>query len=171
MYLAFSFVLFFGGYAIFRFVIQCIEESQEDKLAPVKLPVSQSILRSLNPACWGGRHRTVAGQAYVRQAYPILRRARGKSPLKISVRGGAFGVFPNPFRPQQVHCDVIWYQYEVKGTTFWGKFQFPFGFDTLEQARAIAQTMIGKSIPIHYDPNTPEDSKAVFPSIMQMLNL
>jgi hypothetical protein len=52
-----------------------------------------------------------------------------------------------------------------------GKFQFPFGFDTKEQATAIAQTMIDKTIPMYYDPDAPEDSKPIFPSIMQMLNL
>ena len=170
MYLLYALFFLLGGYAIFRFIKQCIEESQEDKLAPVKLRGRQSILRSLNPARWGGRYRTMAGQAYVRQAYPILRRGQGRFLWKVSVSGGAFGI-RNLFDPQSVHYDVIWYQYEVKGTTLWGKYQFPFGFETLEQARAIAQAMTGKAIPIHYDPDAPDDSKPVFRSIMQMLNL
>jgi hypothetical protein len=170
MYLTYSLFFFFGGYAIFRYVQSCIEQSQEDKLAPVKFNTWQSILRSLNPARWGGRCRCVAGQAHVRQAYPVLRRGMGKFLIKFSVPGGTFGI-PHPFRPHQVHYDVIWYQYEVNGLTLWGKFQFPFGFDTPEQAWAIAQAMIGKAIPIRYDPDVPENSEPVFPSIMRMLDL
>ena len=170
MYLAYALFFFFGGFAIFRAVRNWVKESQEDKLAPVKLSSSQSILRSMNPARWRGRYRCVAGQAHVRQAYPILRRGMGEFLVKFSLLGGAFGI-RNFFRPDQVHYDVIWYQYEVNGVTLWGKFQFPFGFDTPEQATAIAQAMIGKTIPIQYDPDAPEDSKPVFPSIMQMLSL
>jgi hypothetical protein len=169
MYLAYGLFFLLGGYAIFVAVRNWIEESQEDKLAPVKLGGSQAILRFMNPARWRGEHRCVSSQAYVRQAYPILRRGAGKFMIQVSVPGGAFGI--RSLRPHRVHYDVIWYQFEVNGATLWGKFQFPFGFDTKEQATAIAQAMIGKAIPIRYDPDTPEDSKPVFPSIMQMLGL
>jgi hypothetical protein len=125
----------------------------------------------MNTPRWRGRrYRCAAGQADVRQAYPILRRGMGKFLVKSSLPGGAFGI-RDLFRPQQVHYDVIWYQYEVNGVTLWGKFQFPFGFDAPEQATAVAQAMIGKTIPIQYEHNAPEDSKPVFTSIMKRLSL
>jgi hypothetical protein len=137
MYLACALFVFFAGLAIFRAVRNWVEESQEDKLTPVKLSSSQSIFRSMNPARWRGRYRCAAGQAL---CAPSLSQS-GKLP------GGAFGI-REPFGPHRVHYDVIWYQYEVNGVTLWGKFQFPFGVDTPEQATAIAQAMIGKTIPI-----------------------
>jgi hypothetical protein len=143
MYLACALFVFFAGLAIFRAVRNWVEESQEDKLTPVKLSSSQSIFRSMNPARWRGRYRCAAGQAYVRQAYPSL----GNFVVTFSLQRGAFGI-REPFGTHQVHYDVIWYQYEVNGVTLWGKFQFPFGVDTPEQATAIAQAMIGKTIPI-----------------------
>jgi hypothetical protein len=170
LHLVYALFFLLGGFAVFSAVRDWVEESQEDKLAPVRLSSSRSVVRSMNPAHWRCRYRCAGGPAYVRQAYPVLRRAMGKFLVKFSLPGGAYGI-PDPFRPRQVHYDVIWYQYEVNGVTLWGKFQFPFGFDTKEQATAIAQIMIGKAIPIHYDPDAPEDSKPVFPSIMQMLDL
>ena len=172
MYLAYGVFFLYAGLGVFYAVLNWAEEWQEDKLAPVKLSAWQPTLRSMNPAHWGGRHRCVASQAHVRQAYPVLRRGRaqGKFLVKFSLPGGAFGI-RHPFQWPQVHFDVIWYQYEVNGVTHWGKFQFPFGFDTLEEATGIAETMVGKAIPIQFDPDFPEDSKPVFPLIMQMLRL
>src|SRR5258708_4651449 len=170
LYFTYALFFFFAGQTLFRTITSLVEESQEDKLAPVKLSSSHTLRRLINPARWRGSGRSVAGQAYVRQAYPILRRGAGRFLVKFSVRGGAFGI-RNPFRTQPVHYDVIWYQYEVNGAKFWGKFQFPVGFETLEQATAIAHAVTGKTIPIHYDPNTPEDSKPAFASIARLVGL
>src|SRR5271163_2364088 len=170
MYLAYSLFFFYAGLVIFRAVRSWAEEFQEDKLAPVKLSASRSALRFINPARSRGRNRSVSGQASVRQAYPILRRGAGKFLVKVLVRGGAFGI-RHPFRTYTVHYDVIWYQYVVNGVTLWGKSQFPFGFETLEQATSVAEVLIGKTIAIRYNPDIPEDSEPVFPPIKQMLNL
>jgi hypothetical protein len=169
-YLAGALFFYYAGVAIFRAVRNWAQEAREDKLAPVKLSASQSMLRSLDPSRWGGSQRSVLGQALVREAYPILRRARGKYLLRYPIPGGAFGFPSNPFG-QKVHYDLIWYQYEVKGKTIWGKFQFPFGFGSLEEATTVARNLAGKTIPIQYDPETPEDSKPVLPPILKMLNL
>jgi hypothetical protein len=169
-YLAGALFFYYAGVAIFRAVRNWAQEAREDKLAPVKLNGSQSMLRYLNPARWGGSQRSVLGQALVREAYPILRRAWGKYLLRYPIPGGALRFLRSPFS-QKVHYDLIWYQYEVNGKTIWGKFQFPFGFETLEEATTVARNLAGKTIPIQYDPETPEDSTPVLPPILQMLNL
>jgi hypothetical protein len=57
LHLVYPLFFLLGGFSIFSAVRNWVEESQEDKLAPVRLSSSQSVVRSMSPAHWRCRYQ------------------------------------------------------------------------------------------------------------------
>jgi Protein of unknown function (DUF3592) len=145
--------LMFAGIAIFWAIQGLLDEHRENRLAPVRVSLWQNARRLLNPGRQLRRSQWTATQAIVKQSYSHTRRAR-----RSIYRYRPLLQISDPFRATKSYSYVIWYQYEVSGTAYWGKFLYPVGYDNPREATEIARGMIGRNITVQYDPQYPEDS-------------
>ena len=152
-----EFLLFlYAGFALVSAAQDWIIEYRENKLAPVRVNLWDSIRRGINPFRLWGRSSWKECDAIVKRGYPVSLRTHKTLFL---IPGGAFRV-THLFRRSTIYFPMIWYQYEIEGLKHWGKLRLRSGYGNSAEATAIGDATLGKSITIRYNPQDPGDSVA-----------
>ena len=153
-------IFLYAGLALVSAVQGWIIEYRENRLAPVRISLWDSIRRGVNPLRWLGLSSWRESEAIIKQAYPISVRIF-KTLYSIPGMGEGLRIV-HPFRHSTKYYPLIWYQYEIQGIKYWGKRRFPlgYGYGSSAEANAIGSAVLGKTLTIRYNPRDPGDSLA-----------